>query len=110
MTDAAPEEILVANNNLRVGGVQHALVNLLRELDSQHEPSLVLFEKPRTSDLAVPEGVRLVEAGGLSMMLGTSQRDVRRVSARLMRAVLVFRCRYVSSAGAKRWALMGSKR
>lgn len=110
MTNAMPEEILVVNNNLRVGGVQHALVNLLRVLAARHRLSLVLFEEPRPPDLAIPQGVSLVRAGGLSRMLGVSQTDLHSAAWRVTRALLVFWCRYVSSASAKRWALLGAKR
>ena len=39
------KKILIVNNNLHIGGVQKALINLLWQLRGQYDVTLLLFHK-----------------------------------------------------------------
>ena len=39
------KKLIIVNNNMRIGGVQKSLVNLLSEIKDQYDVTLLLFSK-----------------------------------------------------------------
>jgi len=66
------KSILIVNNNMEIGGIQKALVNLLREIGSQYDVTLFLFHKHGELLKDVPDSVKIVEANPLLSLLGVS--------------------------------------
>lgn len=96
------KKILIANNNLQIGGIQRALINLLSEIAPEYEISLFLLapEGPLMKEL--PAGVRVISGNPFVRVLGLSQEEAERegIFPMLWRAVLValtrlFRTRFV---------------
>ena len=70
------KKILIVNNNMKVGGVQKSLQNLLWSLDpKEYEVTLQLFSKcgPYLDDL--PDHVRVIEEAGPFRLFGKSQSE-----------------------------------
>lgn len=68
------KELLIVNNNMKVGGVQKSLQNLLWSLDpEEYRVTLLLFSKtgPYLEDL--PDHVRVIEETGSFRLFGKSQ-------------------------------------
>ena len=61
-TDTPRKRILIVNNNMHIGGVQKALVNLLKEIASEYEVTLLLFYKGGELLRDVPENVQVITA------------------------------------------------
>lgn len=66
------KSILIVNNNLEIGGIQKALVNLLREIHNQYDITLLLFHKHGELLKDVPISVKIIEANPLLSLLGVS--------------------------------------
>ena len=68
------KELLIVNNNMKVGGVQKSLYNLLWSLDPQeYRVTLLLFSKVGAYLDALPETVRVAEVPGPFQLLSKSQ-------------------------------------
>ena len=84
------KKILIVNNNMKVGGVQKSLYNLLWSIDLEHEynVTLLLFSKegPYVHDL--PPQVKVVECAGPFAYLGISQGQCKNAKERLFRGFL----------------------
>ena len=70
-------KILFVNNNMEIGGIQQALLNLLKEIHSEYEITLFLFSAHGELLKEVPKDVNIVEAGFPLRLLGVSQRYAR---------------------------------
>ena len=66
------KSMLIVNNNMEIGGIQKALVNLLREIHSQYDVTLYLFHKHGELLKDIPTSVKVVEANPLLSLLGVS--------------------------------------
>ena len=55
------KKILIVNNNMNIGGIQKALLNLLCEIGKNYDVTLLLFCK--TGGLAdkIPESIKVIE-------------------------------------------------
>lgn len=80
-------KILIVNNNLHIGGVQKALVNLLWSIRGQYDITLLLFYDGGECRRDLPPEVRVVTAGGGYRYLGMTKDDVSNRADRLGRAV-----------------------
>ena len=54
------KKLLIVNNNLHIGGVQKALLNLLDEIAGDYEITLLLFSDCGALRGRVPDGVRVI--------------------------------------------------
>ena len=77
------KKILFVCNNLDMGGIPKALVNLLREIHRDYAVDLLLFYPWGTYLREVPEDVRLLPSEGLLPLLGMPQSHVAERSRRL---------------------------
>jgi len=73
------KKILFVNNNMKVGGVQKSLYNLLWALDARggYDITLLLFSKTGAYLETLPEGIHVVECGGPFRYLGKSQGEYK---------------------------------
>lgn len=79
------KRILIVNNNMHIGGVQKALVNLLKEIASEYEVTLLLFYKGGELLQDVPENVCIITACDLLRCWGMTRRDTKGIRQRLSR-------------------------
>lgn len=86
------KKILIVNNNMKVGGVQKSLYNLLWETEGKYDVTLCLFKKAGEYADKLPPSVKVVEAEGAYRYLGVSQGECRGIDS-LMRAIPVVLCR-----------------
>lgn len=86
------KKILIVNNNMKVGGVQKSLYNLLWETEGKYDVTLCLFKKAGEYADKLPPSVKIVEAEGAYRYLGVSQGECRGIDS-LKRAIPVALCR-----------------
>jgi len=68
------KELLIVNNNMKVGGVQKSLYNLLWSLDpAEYRVTLLLFSKDGAYLDNLPDTVRVTEVTGPFRLFGKSQ-------------------------------------
>lgn len=71
------KKIIIVNNNMKVGGVQKSLYNLLWEIDGKYDVTLCLFRKRGVYIDLLPPSVKIVEVCGPFRYLGMSQGECR---------------------------------
>ena len=67
------KKIIIVNNNMKVGGVQKSLYNLLWEIHDQYDVTLLLFKQTGVYADQLPENVKVLECRSLFRLLGVSQ-------------------------------------
>ncbi len=72
------KKILIVNNNLDMGGIQKSLVNLLKEVHSRYDITLLLFSKSGTLLKDVPEDVNIITPNRCYRMLGLTKAELRK--------------------------------
>lgn len=71
------KKLLIVNNNMKVGGVQKSLYNLLWAVHEDYDITLYLFRKGGEYIDKLPPNVRIQEDRGLFSLLGCSQGECR---------------------------------
>lgn len=73
------KKIIIVNNDMRVGGVQKSLYNLLWSLDieKRYDITLYLFRKTGAYAERLPESVKVIECEGLFRYCGMSQKECK---------------------------------
>ncbi|MBO5323391.1 MAG: glycosyltransferase [Oscillospiraceae bacterium] len=94
-------KILIANNNMKVGGVQKSLCNLLWELERQkkHDVTLLLFSPVGDYMDMLPPGIKCITTKSLFRYMGVSQGETQGWD-RLLRGALVAVCRIFGRSAA----------
>lgn len=69
------KKILIANNNMKIGGVQKSLYNLLWSVSDQYDITLFLFAPVGEYMDDIPEQVHIISCDSLFRYLGTSQKE-----------------------------------
>lgn len=103
-------KILIANNDMKVGGVQKALCNLLWELERQgeHDVTLLLFNSTGDYMKMLPPGVKCITVKSLFRYFGVSQGQCRGMD-KLKRGALAAICRIFGRPAAVRLMLLSQK-
>lgn len=70
------KRILIVNNNMHIGGVQKALLNLLQTLHADYDITLLLFYRGGALLNEVPSDVRVCAADGAFRYFGMTKNDV----------------------------------
>lgn len=70
-------KLLIVNNNLTTGGVQHSLVNLINGIKYDYEITLFLFCCQGEYREFIPPEVNIIEALSLLKLLGVSQKQAK---------------------------------
>lgn len=82
------KKIIIVNNNMKVGGVQKSLYNLLWALDGRYDITLMLFRNVGVYARNLPPDVKVLECKSLFRLLGISQGECRGLD-KLQRGALV---------------------
>ena len=69
------KRILIVNNNMHIGGVQRALIDLLKEISTDYDITLLLFYAGGELLGEVPDGIRIIQGGPLLRALGMTRAD-----------------------------------
>ena len=69
------KKILIVNNNMKIGGVQKSLCNLLWSVADQYDITLYLFAPIGAYMHDIPPQVHVLSCDSLFRYLGTSQKD-----------------------------------
>ncbi len=101
MGDTEKKKILIVNNNMHIGGVQKALLNLLKELASRYEITLLLFYPGGELLSEIPKSVCVITAGKCFQSWGVTSRDAIELPQRLLRAFFAA----VTRAFGRKWAV-----
>lgn len=88
------KKIIIVNNNMKVGGVQKSLCNLLWELDGlgEYEVTLVLFRPVGAYMDRLPPSVKCVVTDSLFRYFGVSQGEMSGID-KVKRGILASICR-----------------
>lgn len=86
------KKIIIVNNNMKIGGVQKSLYNLLWSLDGKYEITLLLFRTIGEYVHRLPSSVKVLEADGLFRYMGITQGECSGLD-KLKRGILVVLCR-----------------
>lgn len=88
------KKLLIVNNNMKVGGVQKSLCNLLWSLDpAEYHVTLLLFSKSGAYLDELPPTVEIVEETGPFRLFGKSQSEYTGMDA-VKRTFLALLCRF----------------
>ncbi len=102
------KKIIIVNNNMKVGGVQKSLCNLLWALEKNYDVTLLLFHKAGAYLQDIPAGVRVLETGGPFYYLGISQGECKGVE-KLKRGALAAFCKLFGRKAVVSWMLRFQK-
>lgn len=72
-------KILIVNNNMHVGGIQNALINLLQELSKNNNYDVTLCVLGNVGEQlnAVPSGIKLISGNRFTKILGLKQSEAK---------------------------------
>lgn len=88
------KKIIIVNNNMKVGGVQKSLYNLLWEIEGKYDVTLCLFNKCGEYVDMLPPSVKVIEAKKPYAYLGISQGECSGLGA-LIRGGYAFVARLI---------------
>lgn len=71
------KKILIINNDLKIGGIQKSLINLLNNLDSEYDISLLLFNYPEEINELIPNNVKLIKSKKIFSILSKTKKELR---------------------------------
>lgn len=105
------KKIVIVNNNMKVGGVQKSLCNLLWELDKNedYDVTLVLFSPVGDYMDRIPPRVKCIFTDSLFRYLGISQGETKGID-RFKRGFLAAVCRTFGRSAAMKFILMSRKK
>ena len=101
------KKIIIVNNNMKVGGVQKSLCNLLWELDAaaRYDVTLVLFSPVGEYMDRLPSGIKCIYTKSLFRYMGVSQGEMRGVDI-IKRGILAAICRTFGRTAAMKIMLL----
>ena len=71
------KSILIVNNNMKIGGIQKSLYNLLWTIHDEYRITLLLFEKRGELLADLPQDVKVISCESWFRYLGISQADTK---------------------------------
>lgn len=81
-------KLIIVNNNMKIGGVQKSLYNLLWSIAGEYDITLLLFSRIGAYAHDLPDSIRFIEIKSWFRLLGVSQQECRGLD-RIIRGVLV---------------------
>ena len=88
------KKIIIINNNLKIGGIQKALINLLNEVSCSYDITLLLFRKVGQYLRDIPQNVKVLEVNSDFQYLAISQSECVRFKDKIKRAFYVIYTRF----------------
>ncbi len=87
------KKIIIVNNNMKVGGVQKSLYNLLWAIDGKYDVTLYLFSRTGEYMDKLPPNVKVVGCTGPFRYFGVSQGECKSLSDKLKRGISAALCK-----------------
>lgn len=84
------KKILIVNNNMKIGGVQRALINLLKEINNRYDITLFLFDLTGEYYDCIPKNVKVIGASSILKVLGISVDESRKLGIKFLLAKIFF--------------------
>lgn len=103
------KKIIIVNNNMKMGGVQKSLCNLLWGIAGSYDVTLYLFRAEGAYLDQIPSSVKVVECGSWMRFFGISQGQCRGAE-KLIRGALAVVSRVLGRPVAAAIALAGQKK
>ena len=104
------KKIIIVNNNMKVGGVQKSLYNLLWSVSDQYDITLYLFSRKGEYVDQLPENVKIVGGRSLFRFWGISQKECKKWSSDYwIRGILALLCSIFRRKFVIRIALVSQK-
>ncbi len=72
------KKIIFVNSNMKIGGIQKALVNLLKTISSEYEVTLFLFHEKGEYLLDIPSNVKVLRCKSWFKYLGMGQDEMKK--------------------------------
>lgn len=72
------KKILFVNNNLETGGIQKALINMLKCISNEYDVTLLLFSKTGALISEIPKEVKVITPQKSYAMLGLERKDLKK--------------------------------
>lgn len=104
------KKILIVNNNMHIGGVQKALLNLLRSIHSHYDVTLLLFHPAGAYLQDIPPDVRVIAPSSHYRFLGMTKYDASAPLQKLGRTFYAAVCRVFGRKWAVRLMRLGQKK
>ena len=104
------KKLIIVNNNMKIGGVQKSLTNLLHSIHGRYDITLLLFSKNGALLADIPEDVKVISCSGLMRYLGMGQEDCVTFIDKLIRGSLVILCRLFGRSNAVKLMLGTEKK
>ena len=98
------KRILIVNNNMHIGGVQKALLDLLNEIHKDHDITLLLFYNGGGLMKSVPEDVRVISPAAPFNYWGMTKKDAATFGSSVARAFFAAMTRVFGRGAALRLA------
>lgn len=98
------KRILIVNNNMHIGGVQKALLDLLNEIHKDHDITLLLFYNGGGLMKSVPADVRVISPAAPFKYWGMTKKDAATFGSRAARAFFAAMTRVFGRGAALRLA------
>lgn len=104
------KKILIVNNNLHIGGVQRALVNLLWSAGEQYDITLLLFADVGACRKELPPNIKVITLKSGYRYLGLAGSDVKSKKEKLARAFYAGISRVIGRSFAVKLMGLGQKK
>lgn len=105
------KSILIVNNNMKIGGVQKSLCNLLWSIKDQYDITLCLFSPVGEYMDDLPPNIKIISCDSPFYYLGVSQKEcAHNPYDFLMRGMLAFMCKLFGRKAVMPLILKGQKR
>ncbi|GFR36226.1 glycosyltransferase [Thermobrachium celere] len=72
------KKIIIVNNNLKIGGIQKSLINLLNEIKNNYDITLLLFSDEGEYISYVPKEVKIKTASKIMQIIALDKYEVRK--------------------------------
>lgn len=93
MNNTDKKKIIIVNNNMKIGGVQKSLCNLLWAIHNEYEVTLCVFNKCGLYLNDIPSDVKIIEINGPFRYLGLSQNECKSILDKVKRGILALICK-----------------
>lgn len=103
------KKIIIVNNNMKVGGVQKSLYNLLWAIHDTYDVTLCVFQAVGAYLPMLPANVKIVECKGLFRYLALSQGECRGIG-KIIRGMLALTSKLVGRNVAMKIVMAGEKK
>lgn len=72
------KKILIVNDNMAMGGIQKSLVNLLKNIPSSYDITLLLFNKSGSLLQEIPQNIKIISPNKIYGVLGMNRKELKK--------------------------------